>query len=128
MERNFLFIKNGNEYVRAFYADILYIEANGRYAKVVTAAKNYLVLASLSEVESSLPALLFCRIHKSFIISLQHTSSFNSERLFVANRELPIGRHYRQILSHRIPILCENVKNIIPLSQKDIDDLTDEVK
>ena len=53
---------------------------------------------SLSKIEEKLPQDQFIRIHKSFIVPLSRVQAFSSTTVEVDNKELPIGRSYKNIV------------------------------
>ena len=112
----FLFIKIDGKYLKICYPDILYIEAVNKYIKIVTRKKWYLVSATMHDIENILPPDLFCRIHRSYIISLEHTEEFDNEFLYIDKKELPIGKHYRASLCSKvITIYSDPVKSNPPI-------------
>jgi DNA-binding LytR/AlgR family response regulator len=66
--QKYFFIKVDGRFVKVFYQDILYVEGSRNYSKIITETKQYLVLLTLKRLEEFLPASLFKRIHKSFIV------------------------------------------------------------
>lgn len=75
--------------------DILFIEGLKDYVKVVTASKVIITKQSLSSLEDLLQGRQFLRIHRSFIVSINHISSFTSNTIEIGKHELPISRMYR---------------------------------
>lgn len=108
IQQDFIFIRKGKNNEKVFYIDILYIEAAKKYSKIVTLKNNYLVLAPLCEIENQLPSLFFCRIHKSYVVSLWHISYFNTELVNISSKQIPVGRQYREVLFKSVRILCSN--------------------
>src|SRR5258705_12702443 len=90
----FLFIKLDGRYLKVCYHDILYVEPLNKYVRLVTKKKFYLVSSTMNYIENILPPDIFCRIHRSYIISLEHTNEFDNDFLFIDNKELPIGKQY----------------------------------
>jgi len=52
--------------------DVLYIEAADDYVKVTTADKYYLKHQRMAHFEAQLPAHQFVRVHRSYIVNVQH--------------------------------------------------------
>jgi two-component system LytT family response regulator len=102
--QDFFFIHDNKQYLQILFSEIEYIEKVKKYVKIFTASTPHLVPVSLSYAETRLPADLFCRIHKSYIISLRHTKAFDSESVLVAGKTLPLGKHYRDILQQKVKI------------------------
>lgn len=93
--KDFLYIKNGRKALKLFYSDIQYIESSKRYVRFITIERTYLHDCSLSDLENNLPPDLFCRIHRSYIISFRNARQMDAKVVHVAGRDLPIGKNYR---------------------------------
>ena len=83
----------------------MYIKAEKRYVSIVTDGKNYSSAISIGQMEKLLPNDLFCRIHRSFIISLTHTDAFDHELAYVGNKKIPIAEPYFNILRNAIIVI-----------------------
>ena len=78
------------------YRDILYIEASGDYMKVYTTERYYLVHMTMKKLEESLPADLFVRAHKSYIVALAHIRHLKTESLLLKDGiEIPVSGFYK---------------------------------
>ncbi len=93
--KDFIFLNVQKRKVKIYYDDILYIESQREYVKVVTVKKTYLSKISTNEIETLLPANLFRRIHRSFIIAINKIESYNSETIEINGVSIPVGRGYR---------------------------------
>ncbi len=101
-ENQFIFIKEDQTNYRLYFNDIIYIEAYGNYLKVHTKEKVYIIRDTMHDMESRLPEKLFIRIHKSYIVSLSRISSISGNRVFINEREIPIGEMYKMELKKKI--------------------------
>jgi len=93
---DFLLIKSGPQTHQLALKDILYVEASGNHVYFFTQEKKIISLQSLKEVSEMLPATLFHRIHKSFIISTLHIEVIERHQATVKGKVLPIGKTYRE--------------------------------
>jgi len=93
--KDYLFITVQKKKVKILFSDILYIESQKQYIKVVTPKKEYLSKMSTHEIEELLPPHLFKRIHRSYIISLDKIDSYTVEEVELQGITIPIGRSYR---------------------------------
>lgn len=93
----FLLIKSDYKMVRLPFAEIMLIEGLSEYVKVHTKEKKIITLAALKDLETQLPADEFIRIHKSYIISNKHISSYNNSQVKLSNGlDVPVGRVYKE--------------------------------
>lgn len=91
-----IYIKSGNQLVKVFPNEILYIEAAGNYMFFHTREKKVMSLLNAKEVLELLPRNNFVRIHKSFIISLDHIDAIERHDVIVNGKRIPIGITYRE--------------------------------
>lgn len=97
-EKEYLFLTVQKKKVKILLTDILYIESQREYIKIVTLKKEYFSKMSTHEMESLLPSRLFRRIHRSFIVSVARIDSFTADTIEINGRFVPIGRGYRNVL------------------------------
>ncbi|HEY1115671.1 MAG TPA: response regulator transcription factor [Chitinophagaceae bacterium] len=96
--KDHLFLNVQKKKVKILFTDIVYIESQREYIKIVTTKGEYLSKMSTHEAEHLLPAHLFKRIHRSFIISVNKIDSYTLEEVEVNGVVLPIGREYREVI------------------------------
>ncbi|MCF0180063.1 MAG: response regulator transcription factor [Bacteroidales bacterium] len=93
---NYLLVKADYRQYKIKYADLLYIEGQHEYVSFyLRDGKRITALYSLKNLEQELPADLFIRIHKSYIVSIDNISESSMSNVVVADRKLPIGGSYR---------------------------------
>lgn len=97
-EKDFIFLNVQKKRVKILFSEILYIESQQEYIKIITTKKEYIVKMSTHEIESLLPANLFKRIHRSFIVSISRIDSYSADTVEVNGVSIPIGRGYRDIM------------------------------
>lgn len=98
--KDYLFLNVQKKKVKILFSEIVYIESQREYIKIVTTKKEYISKMSTNEIEDLLPAHLFKRIHRSFIISITRIESYTSEIVEVSGVSIPIGRAYRDIIEN----------------------------
>lgn len=89
-----VFIKSGYGQVRVELDDILYVESTGNYVQFVSGKNKILSRQTMAEVEAILPAALFVRIHRSFIVSKKQVSKIEKNAVWVKQVEIPVGSSY----------------------------------
>ncbi len=96
--KDFIFLNVQKKKVKILFSEIVYIESQREYIRIVTTNKEYISKMSTHEIEILLPAHLFKRIHRSFIISVSRIESYTAETVEVNGVSIPIGRGYRDII------------------------------
>jgi len=92
---SFIYLRVDRKMVKVLLDDVLYIESDKDYVKLFTEKGFVITRQTIASVEAMLPASQFIRIHRSFIVSFQKINSFTNETVEVGNKELPIGKLYR---------------------------------
>lgn len=93
-----LVIKESGENIIIKYSDIIYVEASGAYAKVVTENRVYLLSKTLKTLELSLPKD-FLRAHRSFLVPKWQINSFNSTQVCLKNgKSISLSKTGRKLL------------------------------
>jgi len=98
--KDFIFLNSEKKKIKILFSEIVYIESQQEYNKIVTTKKVYFSKITLNEMESLLPSHLFKRIHRSYIISVSKIESYTAEEALVNGIPIPIGRSYRGILEN----------------------------
>jgi two-component system LytT family response regulator len=78
---------------------VLYIESAGDYVKLFTKEKTFITRQTISSIEAMLSGKEFVRIHRSYIISINKIKSVTNELVEIGNKELPVGKLYRNSLA-----------------------------
>jgi DNA-binding LytR/AlgR family response regulator len=90
-----IYVKYQKKMTQVRLQDILFIESLRDYVKIKTVNGDIVTHANISHVENKLPAELFIRIHRSFIVPIQKIQKFTSSSIEINSFELPIGRLYK---------------------------------
>jgi len=90
-----IFIKQNYRYNKIAYHDILYLKADGNYTCVITTGKTYIIKHSLQALIAQLLNDDFIRVHRSYVININHILSFSETNTVVAGEEIPIGQNYK---------------------------------
>lgn len=86
------------QWLRISAAELIMIEAGDSYSTLVTVKGNFLSPLSLKDIEQKLGPD-FQRVHRSFIVSVQHIVKLGNETLILTgSREVPISASYRRTL------------------------------
>src|SRR3954469_19292574 len=98
--KDYLFLNVQKKKVKILFSEIVYIESQREYIKIITTKNEYISKMSTNEIEALLPANLFKRIHRSFIVSISKIDSYTAEMVEVNGVSIPIGRDYRGFIEN----------------------------
>jgi two-component system, LytTR family, response regulator LytT len=94
---DYIFLKIEYQLVKVMLKDINYIEAYKDYVKVHLQDKPnpLLSLTSMKNMEDLLPADTFMRVHRSFIINLDHIESVSRNVVQIGNSQIVVSENYK---------------------------------
>jgi two-component system, LytTR family, response regulator len=81
---------------------ILYIEGMGDYRRIVTTSKKIMTLQSFGELFNLLPKDKFCRVHNSYIVSLDRIEKIERNRITIKEQLIPISDLYNKDFYNKI--------------------------
>jgi DNA-binding LytR/AlgR family response regulator len=85
---DFLFIKSGQQHIRIHFKDIKYLEAQKEYVSInLVYGAPVKTLLRLKNIEDILPKENFMRIHRSFIVNLNHIVTVERNRIIYSQKE-----------------------------------------
>ncbi|UYQ94069.1 response regulator transcription factor [Chitinophaga horti] len=82
--------------------ELLYTQSLGNYVKLFTPNKTYLASITTNDLEHSLPAAKFMRIHKSYIVSIDRIAAYGKDYVQINDFRMPVGITYRQKLMEKM--------------------------
>ncbi|MDN3205712.1 LytR/AlgR family response regulator transcription factor [Algoriphagus sediminis] len=95
---DYIFLKVEYQLVKVMLADITHVEAYKDYVKVhlESKASPLLSLMSLKSMEELLPSNKFMRVHRSYIISLDHIDSVSKNVVNIGKNSITVGENYKE--------------------------------
>ncbi len=100
-----LFIKVRSKLEKVPLGEILYIEADGRYAMVHTlAGRKYAIRISLTEMLAKLPGKQFAQSHRSYVVNLSCLQQLDLQEMtvLVGGQTIPLSKSHRDDLLARL--------------------------
>jgi len=92
---SFIYLRVDRKMIKVLLNDIIYIESDKDYVKVFTEKGFIITRQTIASVEAMLSESQFIRVHRSYIVSLNKLKSFTADTVEIGNKELPIGKLYR---------------------------------
>ena len=100
-----LYVNIDRRLIKIDIPSIYLIESKGDYINVKTEGKNYVVHSTLKKIESKLPADLFLKIHRSFIINIKKIIDIEDNSVLIKKDVIPVSRSNRPELMKRLNLL-----------------------
>lgn len=95
-ESKHLFLKSKGEYLKVTYDEILFFESLQNYVKVICESRTIIVHSTIKQIEFSLPADLFFRVHRSYVVNIEKVELFSQNMFKIKDHAIPIGNKYKK--------------------------------
>ena len=93
-----IFIRNNNKLVKVMLGEILYVEADRNYCKIITTDQSYLVVSPMNKLCEKIDSKNFIRIHRSFVVNFSKLEAVAESYVEVNGKLIPIGKQYKEDL------------------------------
>jgi len=99
---DYFFVKADKKLIKVNYSDIVYIEGLKDYVIIRMENSRVITLQTMKSLEEKLPATLFKRIHRSYIVGVDKIKAIVGNMVEITEKgqakHLPIGKNYREDL------------------------------
>jgi DNA-binding LytR/AlgR family response regulator len=89
-------IKADGKLFRILHDDIFYAESQGDYITLHSTDKHITFHHTLKELLKILPGDQFCRVHRSYVVSLSKIEFLEGNQLKIRDTLIPIGKSYKE--------------------------------
>jgi DNA-binding LytR/AlgR family response regulator len=93
-----IFIRNQNKLIKVMLDDIIWVEAERNYCKIMTAQQTYLIVSPLNKLCEKIDPKRFVRIHRSFMVNFSKLEAVTETHVELKGKILPIGKQYKEDL------------------------------
>lgn len=100
--KDHIFVKCDGMIVKIPLKEICFIETAKDYVLIYTPTARYMTLIPMRQIEESLPSAQFIRVHRSYLVGLQHVQKIEGHMLHVNDQKIPVSRQSREIVYQRI--------------------------
>ncbi len=104
-DKEYMFVRSNSVLTKIKINDITYIQALGDYVNIYTADNRYTVHITLKGMEEKLPQDKFYRLHRSYLIALDHIDKVEEGTAFIGKHPVPIGEQYKKELLKKINLI-----------------------
>jgi DNA-binding LytR/AlgR family response regulator len=93
---DYIFIKTENKLVKVNYNDIYYIEGMRDYRRIYLADRSIMTLQKFIDLEQLIPTNIICRVHKSYMVSIDKIEAVERTCLHIGKKAIPISATYKE--------------------------------
>lgn len=97
----YFFINADYSLVKVIFTDIMWIEGLKDYLKIhlKSSSKPLVARMTMKAIEEQLPASIFLRVQKSFIVSKDYITSIRKNSIYINDVEIPVGDNYKDTIA-----------------------------
>ena len=100
-KENFIYIKEGHNFIKLALKSIHFIQSDGDYTEVYLKDRKHITSDALKEWLKKLDNR-FCQVHKSFIINLDVINQAAASKVVLSQGQIiPVGRAYKKAFLER---------------------------
>jgi DNA-binding LytR/AlgR family response regulator len=97
-----IFIRSNSKFFKVNFSEIIYVEGMKDYLKVHTAEYTLVTHQTMNELEKTLPARQFIRVHKSYMVAIAHIRSIYGNSIELGKHTIPIGINYKETVMQMV--------------------------
>ncbi len=95
-EKSYIFVKTEYRLEKVSLKDILYIEGMRDYRRIHTIDKKIMTLQTFKDFELEIPSDIICRVHKSYMVSLERIDSIEKDEIRIGDKFIPVSETYKK--------------------------------
>lgn len=102
---DYVFVKSESALVKVDIRNLMWVEALADYVALVTKEKKYVCHSTMKAIEAKLPSDQFVRVHRSYIVRIDHIDTIEDKTITVGKRVIPVGGTYRDGLMNKLNLI-----------------------
>lgn len=91
-----IFIKQNYQFVKIRLSEILYVESDNNYVRIIANGNLFVLRLSLNQLLEKIVFNQLVRIHRSYAVNINAIKSFTEQDVMIGDKELPIGKNYKE--------------------------------
>jgi DNA-binding LytR/AlgR family response regulator len=95
VKKEYTYFKVSGRLVRILHKEIRYARSVKDYIQLHTTTGNHLIHMTMKYLAELLPAEIFVRVHRSFLVNKNAVESIEKDNIRIGNEMIPVGENYR---------------------------------
>lgn len=95
-------IKEGRKQFSIDTDHIQYLMSSGNYVEVITSSRRYVIREKLIELIDRISTRSFIQVHRRYAVNYSNIKAINSNRIWIANTEIPVSSTFKKELHERV--------------------------
>jgi len=101
-DKDYIFVRSNSLLTKIKLNEIIYVQAFGDYVNIFSATMRYTVHCTLKSLEEQLPVNKFYRLHRSYLIAIDHVDHVEENSAYMGKHALPIGEQFKKGLRSKL--------------------------
>ena len=97
-----IFIRSNSKFFKVNFTEIVYVQGMKDYLKIHTPEYSLVTHQTMNDLEKTLPARQFIRVHKSYIVAIAHIRSIYGNSIELGKLTIPIGINYKETVMNLV--------------------------
>jgi two-component system LytT family response regulator len=94
-QKDYTYFKVSGKLIKVQHSELLYAQSVKDYIHLCTANGNFLTHMTMKYLDELLPAEVFIRVHRSFLVNKTHITVVDKNSLKIGTVSIPVGENYR---------------------------------
>lgn len=105
-DKEYIFVRSNSVLTKIRIKDIIYVQALGDYVNIFTSDnKRHTVHITLKGMEEKLHNNKFFRLHRSYLVALDHIDNVEENTAYIGKHPLSIGEQYKKELLRKLNLI-----------------------
>lgn len=100
-----IFVRDRNGLSKVALDDVLWLEADRAYCKIMTSDREFVVSSAMGALEKNIENPLLRRVHRSYIVNISKIDRIEQSVLVVNGSVIPLSKTYQEDLMQALQIL-----------------------
>lgn len=103
--KDYIFVRSNSILTKIKLDDIMYLQALGDYVNIFSGNRRNTVHCTLKSMEEKLPINKFYRLHRSYLVAIDHVDHVEENAAYVGKHTLPIGEQFKKELLNKLNLI-----------------------
>lgn len=103
--KDYIFVRSNSILTKIKLDDIIYVQALGDYVNIYTNDKRNTIHCTLKSMAEKLPDDKFYRLHRSYLVAMDHIDTVEDNTAYLGKHPLPIGEQFRKDLLRKLNLV-----------------------
>lgn len=100
-----IFVKDGSTYLKVALADVIYLQADRAYCKIITINKTFTETNNMKFVLQRIQHTAFVQVHRSFAINVNHVTGIEGNIIRLGNHSVEMSQSMRDDFLSKLKLL-----------------------